>query len=105
MSDNVFVIPATIRVGAAFPPYLPLADGSLKPIAECTQSDVVEAVEECRSAARTSRARLEQAYTEHVQDLETLAHMSAYLEYFERWSAVREGGSVREVLWHVDTSE
>lgn len=102
MADNVFVIPATIRVGGNFPPYLPLADGSLKPIAECTQADVAEAIEECRGAARASRARLEQAYAEHLEDLSMRAHMAAYLERFEQWSAVRDGGTVREMLWHVD---
>lgn len=105
MSDNVFVIPATIRVGNGFPPYLPLADGSLKPIAECSNREVVEAIEECRNAARASRARLEQAYAEHVKDLEMLAHMSAYSERFEQWSAIRDGGAVREMLWHVDAMD
>lgn len=105
MSDNVFVIPAAIRVGNGFPPYLPLADGSLKPIAECTRQEVAEAVEECRNAARASRAQLERAYAEHVKDLEMLAHMSAYAERFDKWSAVRDGGSVREMLWHVDAMD
>lgn len=102
MSDKVFVIPATIRVGTGFPPYLPLADGSLKPIAECTRHEVAEAVEECRNAARASRLRLEQAYAEHLKDLEMLAHMAAYHERYEQWASVREGGAVREMLWHVD---
>jgi hypothetical protein len=34
-----------------------------------------------------------------------LAHMSAYTERFEQWSAVRDGGAVREMLWHVDRTD
>ena len=102
MADNVFVIPATLRVGRHFPPYLPLADGSLKPIAECTRAEVAEAVDECREVAATSRARLENADREHIGDLEALAHLAAYLDRFERWPEVREGGPVREMLWRVD---
>jgi hypothetical protein len=105
MSDNVFVIPATIKVGKEFPPYLPLADGSLKPTPECTQREVSEAVSECRNSAQSSRARLEQAYQEHLKDLELLAHLSAYLERYQQWKAVREGGEVRETLWHVDSTD
>jgi hypothetical protein len=105
MSDNVFVIPATIKVGTQFPPYLPLGDGSLKPTPECTQDEVAEAVEECRNAAQSSRARLEAAYRDHLKDLEVLAHLSAYLERYQQWQAVRDGGEVRETLWHVDPLE
>lgn len=102
MSDNVLVIPATFKVGSNFPPYLPLADGSLKPTNECSQDDVSQAVQECRAAAQASRARLEQAYQDHLKDLEVYAHLCAYQERYEQWVAVRDGGEVNELLWHVD---
>jgi hypothetical protein len=102
MADNVLVIPATIKVGTDFPPYLPLADGNLKPSAECTRDEVREAVAECRTLADASRARLEAAYREHVKDVELLAQVSAYLEKFDQWSAVREGAEPRELLWQVE---
>jgi hypothetical protein len=102
MSDNVLVIPATVKVGPDFPQLLPLANGDLKAVAECSRSEVGEAVAECRSMARESRERLDQAYREHLQDLELLAQVSAYFERFDQWSAIREGGAVRELLWQVD---
>jgi hypothetical protein len=102
VADKAFVIPATFRVGSELPPYLPVADGGLKPTNECTQSDVATAIEELRSAARTSRERLETAYAEHVRDIEVLAQVTAYLARFEQWDALRHGGKVREILWHVD---
>lgn len=102
MSDRVLVIPATYRVGAEFPPYLPLPHGEVKPTAECTQTDVAAAVEELKAVARMSRERLQQAYAEHVRDVETLAQISAYLARFDVWAGVRSGGNVRETLWHVE---
>jgi len=102
MSDKVLVIPATFKVGAEFPPNLPLPDGEVKPTADCSQSEVAAAVEELKAVARMSRDRLEQAYVEHVRDVETLAQISAYLARFEQWEAVRSGGQVRETLWHVE---
>jgi hypothetical protein len=104
MADNVLVIPATLNVGKNFPPYLPLADGALKPTAECTKEEVAQAVEECRAVAETSRRRLEAAYQDHLKDIELLAQVSAYLARYEQWSAVREGGEVNEIIWQVETS-
>jgi hypothetical protein len=102
MTDKALVIPVTFRVGAEFPPYLPLQDGSVKPTAECSLSEVVEAVEEIKAVARASRERLELAYADHVRDVELLAQISAYLAKFDEWSALRSGGKVREILWHVE---
>jgi hypothetical protein len=102
MADNVFVIPATIRVGSEFPPYLPLANGDLKPTPECTKQDVGEAVAECRQVAAASRARLETAYAEHLKDIELLAHVSAYFEKYDEWDAIRHGGRLKQLLWQVD---
>jgi hypothetical protein len=102
MTDKVLVIPATFKVGAEFPPYLPLPAGEVKPTPECSKSEVASAVEELKGVARQSRERLEQAYADHVRDVETLAQISAYLARFEQWDAVRSGGNVRETLWHVD---
>lgn len=102
MADNALVIPATFKVGTEFPPYLPLADGQVKPTAECSKRDVAAAVEELRTVARGSRERLQHAYDEHVRDVEMLAKVSAYLHKFEQWEAVRNGGKVREILWHVE---
>jgi hypothetical protein len=102
MADNALVIPAAFRVGKVFPEHLPLADGSLKPLAECSRAEVAEAVRELRQVARLSRNRLEAAYTEHVQDIELLAQVSAYLARFDTWAAVRNGGELRETLWHLD---
>lgn len=105
MSDNVLVIPATVKVGPDFPQLLPLANGDLKAAAECSRAEVGEAVAECRGMTRASRERLEQAYREHVKDLELLAQISAYYERFDEWSALREGRNVHEILWQVETSE
>ncbi len=102
MADNVLVIPATICVGKDFPPYLPTANGDIRPTGECTREQVAEAVDECRELVRASRERLEQAYQEHLQDIELLAQVSAYLQRFEQWSAVREGGEPDEILWEVE---
>ena len=101
-ADNVLVIPATSKVGSQFPPYLPLADGSVKPIAECTREEVAQAVAEFRSLTMQSRARLQQVYEEHLRDVEALAQVSAYWAKYEEWGAVREGGVVREQLWDVE---
>ncbi|HEY7671064.1 MAG TPA: hypothetical protein VIC71_02520 [Gammaproteobacteria bacterium] len=100
--ENVFVIPATIKVGKDMPPYLPLANGSVKPIAECSKAEIEEAVEECRFVAQTSRERLEAAYRDHLKDIELLAQVSAYLARYEQWSAIRDGGEVGELLWEVE---
>jgi hypothetical protein len=102
MTDQVLVIPATFKVGAEFPPNLPLPDGGVKPTPDCSQSEVAAAVEELKALARVSRERLDRAYQEHVRDVETLAQISAYLARFEQWDAVRTGGKVRETLWHVE---
>jgi hypothetical protein len=104
MSNNVLVIPATVRVGRDFPELLPLANGDLKPVAECSRSEVSEAVAECRAMTRASRERLEAVYQEHLKDLELLAQVSAYYERFDDWAAIREGRDVRELLWQVDAS-
>jgi hypothetical protein len=101
MSDNVLVIPATFMVGREFPAYLPLADGSMKAVAECSIDEVKQAVEEVRAVATGSRGRLRNAYDEHVQDLEVLAQVSAYVAKYEQWVALRENGQVPEVLWTV----
>ena len=104
MTSNVFVIPATVTVGRNFPELLPLANGDLKPIAECSRAEVAEAVAECRSISKASRIRLQSAYDEHLKDLELLAQVSAYLERYDEWAAVREGGTVKEQLWQVEES-
>ncbi len=103
MADNVLVIPATVKVGKDFPPYLPLPDGNLKATAECTREEVQSAVAECRILAQSSRARLEETYQEHLKDIELLAQVSAYLEKFEAWKEVRSGGEPKELLWEVET--
>ena len=100
--ESVFVIPATMRVGKDMPPYLPLADGSVKPIADCSRAEIEEAVEECRFVAQTSRERLEAAYRDHVKDIELLAQVSAYFARYEQWAAIRDGGEVGEFLWQVE---
>jgi hypothetical protein len=102
MSDNVFVIPVTVRVGKDFPPYLPLADGSVKPSAECSKDEVREAVEECRAVAHSSRTRLEAAYQDHLKDIELVAQVCAYAARYEQWAGIREGAEVRELLWPVE---
>lgn len=99
MTDKVLVIPATFRVGSEFPAYLPLADGAVKPLVECTREEVTEAIEELRAMAARSRERLQQAYDEHVRDVEALAQVSAYRDRYAQWTAVREGKPVREILW------
>lgn len=99
MSDNVLVIPATFIVGKQFPANLPLADGSMKPVGECTEEEVGQAVAEVRSMSESSRERLRRAYDEHVQDLEVLAQLSAYEQKFSEWDGVREDREVAEVLW------
>ena len=103
-SDNVLVIPATFMVGQSFPANLPLADGSLKPIAECSRSEVAQAVEEIRVLVEASRSRLRRAYDEHVSELEMLAQVSAYCERYDDWQGVRagEGEGEREIIWSVD---
>jgi hypothetical protein len=101
MTDKALVIPATFKVGAEFPPYLPLLDGEVKPIAECSKNEVEQAVNELKGVARSSRERLQLTYDEHVRDVELLAQASAYLARFEQWEAVRKGGRIRETLWHI----
>ena len=101
-SDNVLVIPATFMVGRSFPANLPLADGSVKPITQCSKSEVEQAVEEIRAMVDASRSRLGHAYDEHVEVLEMLAQVSAYLARYDNWDGVREGVGVREVIWSVD---
>ena len=102
MSNNVLVIPATIKVGPDFPELLPLANGDLRPVTECSRPDVGEAVTECRDISKASRERLEEAYRDHLRDLELLAQVSAYYERFDDWSALREGRDVKELLWTVE---
>ena len=70
MSNNVLVIPATVKVGPDFPELLPLANGDLRPVTECSRPDVGEAVSECRDISKASRDRLEEAYRDHLRDLE-----------------------------------
>lgn len=103
MTDNVLIIPATVKVGRDFPQYLPLPNGDLKPAAECSRSEVGDAVAECRELARASRERLEAAYREHLEHLALLAQVSAYHACFDDWEAIREGREVRERLWQVET--
>lgn len=103
MADNVLVIPATVKVGPDFPPYLPLADGNVKPTVECSKDEVRQAVAECRMLAQQSRARLEEAYQDHLKDIELLAQVSAYLQKFEQWAELRTGGQINEVLWQVES--
>jgi len=102
MSNKVLVIPATMAVGKDFPQLLPLADGNLKPAAECSRDEVAEAIAECRAMSEASRQRLEAAYREHLRDLELLAQVSAYHDRFEEWEAIRQGQDVRERLWQVE---
>ena len=103
--DKALVIPATFVVGEAFPANLPLADGSLKPIAECSKEEVKQAVDELRAVVESSRRRLHKAYEEHLEDLEIYAQLSAYLDRYEEWVGIREDGSVRPTIWPVDTAE
>ena len=103
--DKALVIPATFVVGEAFPANLPLADGSLKPINECSRQEVQQAVEEFRAVVEGSRRRLHKAYDEHLEDLEVYAQLSAYLDRYDEWAGVREDGNVRPTIWSVDISE
>lgn len=103
--DKALVIPATFVVGEAFPANLPLADGSLKPIADCSREEVQQAVDELRAVVDGSRRRLHKAYEEHLEDLEIYAQLSAYLDRYDAWAGVREDGNVRPTIWSVDTSE
>jgi hypothetical protein len=105
MSENVLVIPATFMVGNEFPANLPLADGSMKPIAECTVEEVRQAVGEIRAVARASRERLRRAYEEHVQDLELLAQISAYEHRYDEWAGIRTGSRTSELLWSLPREE
>jgi hypothetical protein len=105
MADNVLVIPATVKVGRDFPQYLPLPNGDLKATPECSRADVEQARAEVRLLAEASRARLEQAYQEHLRDIELLAQLSAYLQKFDQWEAIRRGGEVRELLWQVELDD
>lgn len=102
MSDNVLVIPATFMVGKQFPVNLPLSDGSMKPIGECTEEEVVQSVAEVRAMSESSRERLRRAYDEHVQDLEVLAQLSAYAQKYAEWDGVRKDRKVAEVMWSLD---
>jgi len=102
MSKNVLVIPATFMVGSSFPANLPLVDGSMKPIGDCSKEEVRQAVEEVTALADGSRSRLRKAYEEYVQDLEVLAQLSAYLDRYDEWDAVREGQGVSEIIWSVE---
>jgi len=99
--DNVLVIPATFVVGEAFPENLPLADGSLKPIAECSKDEVRQAVDEIKAVVDGSRARLHKAYQEHIEDLEIYAQLCAYLQRYEDWTGVRGDGEIRHTIWSV----
>lgn len=105
MTNNVFVIPATVTVGRNFPDLLPLANGDLKPVSACTRAEVQEAVQECRSISKASRERLQAAYEEHIRDLELLSQISAYYKRFDEWAVIREGGMVKEQLWQVEDSD
>ena len=103
--DKAFVIPATFVVGEAFPANLPLADGSLKPIADCSQEEVKQAVDEIRAVVEGSQRRLRRAYEEHLEDLEIYAQLAAYLDRYDEWAGIREDGRVRPTIWSVDISE
>ena len=103
--DKALVIPATFVVGEAFPANLPLADGTLKPIADCSKDEVKQAVDELRAVVDGSRRRLHKAYDEHLEDLEIYAQLSAYLDRYEDWSGVREDADVRPTIWSVDNAE
>ncbi len=103
--DKALVIPATFVVGEAFPANLPLADGSLKPIADCSKEEVKQAVDELRAVVEGSRRRLRKAYDEHLEDLEVYAQLSAYLDRYEEWAGVRNDDGVRPTIWSVDISE
>jgi hypothetical protein len=99
--EKVLVIPATFMVGDSFPANLPLADGSVKPIAQCSREEVGQAVIELKAVVDGSRSRLRRAYEEHLQDLEIYAQLSAYLDRYEEWAGVRGDGVVRQTIWSV----
>ena len=99
--EKVLVIPATFMVGDSFPANLPLADGSVKPIGECSREEVREAVTELKAVVDGSRSRLRRAYEEHLQDLEIYAQLSAYFERYDEWTGVRGNGVVRQTIWSV----
>ena len=103
--EKVLVIPATFVVGESFPANLPLADGSLKPLATCSKGDVREAVEELRTVIDGSRYRLQRAYEEHLEDLEVFAQLSAYLDRYDEWLGVRDGTPVKQTIWSVHTAK
>jgi hypothetical protein len=101
--DKALVIPATFIVGDSFPANLPLADGSVKPIGQCSKAEVEQAVEEIKAVVDSSRQRLHRAYDEHLQDLEVFAQLSAYLARYDAWSGVRDNGAVKQTIWSVDS--
>lgn len=103
--EKVLVIPATFVVGESFPANLPLADGSVKPLAKCSKDDVREAVEELRAVVDGSRNRLQRAYEEHIEDLEVYAQISAYLDRYTEWVGLRDGTPVKQTIWSVDTAK
>lgn len=103
--EKVLVIPATFVVGESFPANLPLADGSVKPLADCSKDDVREAVAELRAVVDGSRNRLQRAYEEHLEDLEVYAQLSAYLDRYNDWAGLRDGTAVKQTIWSVDTSK
>lgn len=101
--DKALVIPATFVVGDSFPANLPLADGSIKPIGQCSKAEVAQAVEEIKAVVDGSRQRLHKAYEEHLQDLEIFAQLSAYLARYDEWSGVRNSGAVKQTIWSVES--
>lgn len=103
--DKVLVIPATFVVGESFPANLPLANGAVKPLAQCSHEDVREAVEELRAVVESSRSRLQRAYEEHLEDLEVFAQLSAYLERFDEWRGLRDGTPVKQMIWKAETAK
>ena len=103
--EKVLVIPATFVVGESFPANLPLADGSVKPLAECSKDDVREAVGELRAVVDGSRNRLQRAYEEHLEDLEVYAQLSAYLDRYNEWVGLRDGTPVKQTIWSVDITK
>ena len=102
--DNVLVIPATFIVGENFPANLPLADGTVKPIAECSKEEVRQSVEDLRAVVDGSRARLHRAYDEHIEDLQVYAQLEAYLHHFDAWTGVRGDGVIKHTIWSVDST-
>ena len=100
--EKVLVIPATFVVGETFPPNLPLADGSVKPIVDCSKEEVRQAVDELKAVVDGSGLRLRRAYQEHLQDLEVYAQVSAYLDRYEEWTGVRGEGTLRQTIWSLE---